>query len=634
MLAPLCLLATAAAPLQAASEATGGGPAPMHSAVQTLALSLGVGSLVTLACMRLRTPPILPLLIVGFVLGRGGIGLVDGASLQAGLMAVVTVAVGLLIFEGSLGLDRSVFAQAPRAVRGLLTIGVIVAWVLGAVVARYTLGLDWNFATLLGAMLVVTGPTVVQPILRRVIVKPNVRSALGAEAILIDPIGVVLAVSTLEIVRTGIESGSSGGVLVMARLYLLPLAAGFVLGTAAGFAAVAVMRRQTGVGHGRDLFLALLGMGVCMVSFGLSEKWAHESGLVAAAMAGMIIANAHVVGAEELRRFKEQISVMLVGALFILLASRIEFAQLKLIGLPEVLFAGLLILVVRPASVFAATIGTVLSVREKLFISLVAPRGIVATALGSIVALELARVGRAIENPDLIETGRRIEAVVLLVIFSTVAISGAFAGMLATVLRVRAGAPNGLIIVGAHRLGRELARELMGHGVPVKLVDTNAANIAAATALDIPAALGDATDASWLDTEVASPQMGWLLAITDNTDVDRVAARWALQRFGPGHAFRWFREEPAADERIGVAMQWGRPLRHLLFQIDTNLARVASWEGQRENAVPVALLDQEGHMKLAPGDIPADDILEDRTVVGLVIGPAPRDEPAADQPEA
>lgn len=601
---------------------------PMHGAVQTLALALGVGSLVTLACMRLRTPPILPLLIVGFLIGQGGIGLVNGADLQAGLMAVVTVAVGLLIFEGSLGLDRSVFAQAPKAVRGLLTIGVVVAWVLGAVIARYTLGLDWNFAALLGAMLVVTGPTVVQPILRRVIVKPNVRSALGAEAILIDPIGVILAVSTLEIVRTSLESGSSGGALVMARLYLLPLAAGFVLGGAAGVAAVAVMRRQSGVGHGRDLFLALLGMGVCMVSFGLSEKWAHESGLVAAAVAGMIIANAHVVGAEELRRFKEQISVMLVGALFILLASRIELSQLALIGVPEVLFTALLILIVRPASVFAATLGTVLSVREKLFVSLVAPRGIVATALGSIVALELGRVGRAIDDPALVDLGRRIEAVVLLVIFSTVAISGAFAGVLATVLRVRAGAPNGLIIVGAHRLGRDLARELIRHGVPVKVVDTNAANVAAATGLEIPAALGDATDAGWLDSEVASPQMGWLLAITDNTDVDRVAARWAIDRFGADHAYRWFREEPPEGERVGAAMQWGRPLRHLLFQMDTNLARVTSWTGRRDDAVPVAILDQEGHMKLVPGDTSADDIPEDRTVVGLVIGPPARQEPA------
>lgn len=601
---------------------------PMQGAVQSLALALGVGSLVTLACMRLRTPPILWLLIVGFLIGQGGIGLVNGADLQAGLMAVVTVAVGLLIFEGSLGLDRSVFAQAPKAVRGLLTIGVIVAWVLGAVIARYTLGLDWNFAALLGAMLVVTGPTVVQPILRRVIVKPNIRSALGAEAILIDPIGVILAVSTLEVVRTSLESGSSGGALAMAQLYLLPLAAGFVLGGLAGVSAVIVMRRQSGVGHGRDQFLALLGMGVCMVSFGLSEKWAHESGLVAAAVAGMVIANAHVVGAEELRRFKEQISVMLVGALFILLASRIELAQLGLIGLPEVLFTALLILVVRPASVFAATLGTVLSVREKLFVSLVAPRGIVATALGSIVALELGRVGRAIDDPALVDLGRRIEAVVLLVIFSTVAISGAFAGLLATVLRVRAGEPNGLIIVGAHRLGRELARELMSHGVPVKVVDTNGANVAAATGLEIPAALGDATDTGWLDSEVASPQMGWLLAITDNTDVDRVAGRWAIDRFGADHAYRWFREEPGADERVGVALQWGRPLRHLLFQMDTNIARVASWEGRKENAVPVAILDQEGHMKLVRGDTSADDIPEDRTVVGLVIGPPARPEPA------
>ncbi len=604
----------------------------MHNAVQTLALALGFGSLVTLFCMRLRTPPILLLLLAGFALGRSGAGIIEGGSLGDGMLAIIAVAVGLLIFEGSLSLDRRMLRHAPRAVRGLLTIGVAVAWIGGAIAARYVLGLPWGLAALLGSMLVVTGPTVIQPILRRVILRPSLHVALAGESLLVDAVGLVAAVSTLELVRAQLGPGAGEAATDTLTRYIFPLLSGFALGVAGGLLGAWAMRRQ--LGRRRELPLALWGVGVCMVAFGVSEVIASESGLIASAVAGMIIASSKIAGAEDLRRFKEQVSVILVGAVFILLASQIDLRQMLDLTVRDAIYVGVIVLIVRPLSVAAATIGTNLDWRERIYASLIAPRGIVAASLGSIVALQLtqlaADVQPAEDGLDLAAIGRRIESIVLLLIFVSVAIASVLAGPLASLLRVRAAAPNGLIIVGAHRLGRDLAKQVAEHGIPVRVVDTNAGNIAAAAALGVPASLGDATDPEWLHTEVGTAEMGWLLAITDNADVDRVVSRWAVESLGKGHALRWFREEPADDER--AALQWGRPLRHLLFQMDTNLARVASWTGFQDGAIPVAVIETNGQLRLVPGDAAADDIPGDATVVGVVVGPPPKpDEPATAQ---
>jgi len=535
--------------------------------------------------------------------------------------------VGLLVFEGGLGLDRQTLAKAPAAVRGLLTVGVLVGWALTALVARWVVGLPWDLAILLGSMLIVTGPTVIQPILRRTPLKPSLHSALAAEGILIDPIGVVVAVATLEVVRLRMESPEAAGPWTLLEQYGLPAVAGVGLGVALGLGAAMLLRRLPVRRAAHDQVVVLVGLAACMIAFGAAETIAKEAGLVAATVCGMLLANAARAQAEEMRQFKETTSVILVGALFILLASRVDLDRLSALTVSDFAFVALLVVVVRPLAVLAGTIRSGLGLRERAFAALIAPRGIVAASLGSIVAIELVAMAPQVAGrPDLAEHAQRMESLVLVVIFTTVALAGVIASPLAGLLGVRAGEPTGVLIIGGHRLGRELARELAHLGVPAKLVDTNATNIAAAIADGVPTAMGDATDTRWLDQDVATNEFGRLVTLTDNQDVDSHIANWAHQRYGPGRVLRWRREKPGEDDMdVGTALQWGRPLRHLLFQMDADLARCASWTDEPTGALPICALMPGGELRLIPdADLQAtfpDGPPKGVTIVGVLVGP-------------
>lgn len=604
--------------------------------VQTLALALGLGSLVSLVAMRLRIPPILPLLLVGVAVGRSGLGLVNANVLQSGLIGIISVSVALLVFEGSLHLDRRALAQSPKAVRGLLTIGAAVTWVLATLAAYYILGLSWGPALVLGAMLIVTGPTVIQPILRRVPLSPNLHAALTAEGVLIDPIGVLAAVPTLELVRATLAGTYSLHPGVIADVYVLPLVMGLVAGLAAGLLASFAMRRASAYDENADYRLNLLAMGAVMSAVGISESIRRESGLVAAAICGAVIANARIVGARQIRQFKEQISGFLVGALFILLAARFDITRFADIGWRHVLFLAAVLLAIRPLSVLAATSGSVLTGRERAFASFLAPRGIVAASLASIVALEFSALADrlrlaapAMPEPQrnalleyagrVVIEGQMIETIMFLVIAVTVTIGGIFAGPVASLLGVRAGRPNGLAIIGAHRLGRELATALTRLGLTVRLVDSNPANVAAARAEGVPATVGDATDLRWLDEVVGTPKIGWILAATGNPDVDTVVWRWGAARFGAGQTFRWAprpTDEPG-DEQTTPAISEGRTLLQTLHQLDEGALQVATWTGPDPRGVPFALVEN-GNLRLLPAGAPRDRIPTEAKVIGLV----------------
>lgn len=603
-----------------------------HGAVQSLALAFGIGALITLVSDRIRQPPILFLLLAGFALGVDGLGLVNGDLLSSsGLLAIVSVSVGLLVFEGGLALDRQTVARAPGAVRGLLTIGVVVSWVLTALLGRYLLELPWDLSVLLGAMLIVTGPTVIQPILRRTPLRPGLHSTLMAEGILIDPIGVVAAVATLEVVRTAIETPGATGPVMLFQQFGSPAIAGIGLGILLGLLAAKALALLRGSGRGDTQTVVLVGLSACMISFGLSELVAAEAGLVAATICGLVLANAARNFAEEMRRFKETTAVMLVGALFILLASRVQLDRLLRVGWEEIAFVVAMVLLVRPLSVLTSTVRTGLAIRERLYTALIAPRGIVAISLGAIVAIELARTAENITNrPRLAVNAERLETLVILVIVVTVTLAGLLAGPLAKLLRVKAGPPSGVIIVGGNRLGRDIAAHVRALGVPSALVDTNAANITTAAAEGIATHMGSATDIRWMDQEVATSGYGNVLTLSDNDEVDGAVAKWAADRFGVENVLRWRREKPTpptkGQPQPGTAMKWGRPLRHLLFQMDAGLARCMTWDQPRPGAIPILAVDAQGrvHMiddgdaeKAFPNGPP-----EGTRFVGVEIGPA------------
>lgn len=584
----------------------------------------------TLVCNRLRTPPLLPLLVVGILVGPFGLGLVDAQVLGSALGGALTIGIALLVFEGSLQLDYRTLAQAPRAVRGLLTVGAIATWALAAILGHYLVGLQWSAALVLGAILIVTGPTVIQPVLRRVVVVPRLHSALMAEGALIDPIGVIAAITTLEIVLAARTPNPEIPPVQIAGLYVLRLLAGAALGAAAGWFAAKMMSRRTDPGKAGDDRLIGLAMGACMGSVGLSELVLSESGLVAAAICGLIIANGRIMGVQTLRHFKEQVSILIVGTVFILLASRLDVNRLLQLTRNDLLFVVGIVLVVRPLSVALATFGTTLSIRERLFVSFLAPRGIVAVSTASIVAIAFAEAARrAVEQGadpgGLVEQGARVETLVVAVVFVTVALGGSLARPVARVLKVLAGPPSGVLIVGGGSLARELATAIAAEKFSVHVVDTNRVHLAQLSARGVKASFGDATDFQWLEEEVPLREIGWLLSLTDNVDVDNMLMRWGKGQFGDDRVFRW--SKPQEGGQGGAALGGFRSLRAVVRDLDESKTVIESWTGTRPRSRPLVLLHAKSLKLIRPDEIEAERPPEAR-----VIGIAPAAAPATAAP--
>lgn len=585
---------------------------------QTIALSLGAGALITALCRRLRVPALLPLLGAGMALGTSGLGVIDGEALGPALKGFITAAIGLLIFEGALHLTRDDLRRAPRAVWGLLTIGAVTTWVLASVLARFVLGFPWPVAALLGAALIVTGPTVVQPILRRVKVSARVKMVLSAEAILIDPIGVLATVATLEVVRTSLGSGFDVGLAREgAWRFFAPLLGGAGIGVVLGGLGYLLLTRLGRGGRVEPHILNLLGVGICMSSVGLGEALAPEAGLAAVTVCGVWIARARILGATEMRAFKELLATLLVGTLFILLASRFDLAQVRTITWREGLFVAALLLVVRPIGAMLSTWRSLLSGRERAFVALFAPRGIVALSVASIAVVELtATLGAPGEGGPVPEAVReavhRLELVMFVVIVVSVLIASLGASLLAIALDLQRGAASAVVLVGAHPLSLALARTLTSAGIGVRVLDSNGPRVEDARAEGIDAVQGDATDARWLDDAGAPPDAGWLIAWTGNADVDALAARWGSERLGEGHAAVWTpREEPAAPALPGCE---AHPLPILLELVRQDRIEVVRVESPDPLVVVLGAM-RKGTFTLASAGLPAAG--KDTTFVGI-----------------
>ncbi len=519
----------------------------MASAAASIALSLGTSALLVAGCRRIRIPAMLPLLGAGVAMGVSGAGVVDAGSLGDALNGFIKVAIGLLIFEGALHLNREELGRAPRAVWGLLTAGAAITWAGAAVAAHLLLGMSWPIALVLGAALIVTGPTVVQPIIRVLRLSPRLQTTLGAEAVLIDPIGVVATVTTLEVVRlwltTGLQPGLAGeGLWIFAK----PLLSGAGIGTLMGFAGYGLLTLAARSGKAEPQVLNLIAIGTCMACVGIGEAVTHEAGLAAVTICGVIMARARILGASELRAFKELLAVLLVGTLFVLLASRVEIGRISALGWPEVAFVATLLLVVRPACVLASTHRSRLDWRERAFAATFAPRGIVALSVAAVAANDLLPVlndgGGNVPLETAVALARdaeRLEVVMFATIVGTVVAASTLSPALAWALRVRQPTGSSTLLIGGHALSVALAKALASRGVRVRIVDSNAARVASAQADGLDAVAGDATDPRWMDDRGAPSDLGTVIAWTGNHDVDQLAGRWAIDRLGPADVGVW-----------------------------------------------------------------------------------------------
>ncbi len=489
-----------------------------------IAAVIALGASAQWLAWRLRLPAILPLLTAGFVAGPvlGWLrpGLVFGDPL---LFPAVSLAVGLVLFEGGLTLRFSELGETRRVVLALVTVGAAVTWLGSAAVAYVVGALPGPLALLFGSLVIVTGPTVIGPLLR--IVRPSARVAnvLKWEGIVIDVVGAMVAVlvfETLLLGRAEVETGQT--VLLVARFLLVGAAIGVLAG---GTLAWMLKRRAL-----PDYLVNVVTLAALFAAFSLSNLITDESGLLAAVVMGVLLANAGLPNLEALLSFKEDLSVLFVSMLFIVLSANLELSTL----LAELTWRGLvlvlvLVLVLRPAGVFLSALGSPLSWREKLFLSGIAPRGIVAAAVSSIFAAKLAGAG--------FERASALPALVFLMIVGTVLIASLSARPLGVRLGVADPDPQGVLILGAHPLARAVARALLDAEVPVLVADTNWAHVTAARVEGLPAFYGSLlSDRS--DDELRLSGIGRLLALTSNDEANALTALKYAREFGSANVYQ------------------------------------------------------------------------------------------------
>ncbi|MEE9405733.1 MAG: sodium:proton antiporter [Algisphaera sp.] len=492
---------------------------------------VGLGVSAQWLAWRLKLPAILMLLLAGF-----GAGPMSGLFLEHGpwlspdrllgdlLFPVVSLSVAIVLFEGGLTLKSLEWKTVGRAVIQLCSIGVLITWCVCGVAAHYVLGLDWGIALLLGAMLTVTGPTVVGPLLRQVKPVGSTATTLKWEGILIDPVGALLAVLVFEGLMVSVGHGSESLptreiALETTRAMGGALAAGILCGMMAAGLLVLLMKRYWLPDYLQNpVTLALVG-----VAFAASNYFQEESGLLAVTVMGVAMANQRMTPVRHIIDFKENLTVLLIASLFILLSSRVDIEVIKQIGWPHLAFLLIVMFVARPVSVMISTIGCGLKFKQRLLISLIAPRGIVAAAIASVFALRLTDAGYA--GAD------QLVPAVFLVIVGTIAFAGLLAKPIARALGQTAGDADGVLFVGAHAWAREIAGVLHREGFAVHLIDTNRDNVQAARMAGMPATNGSLLS-EHVEGRLELAGLTKLIALTANDEANALAAVHMIESFG------------------------------------------------------------------------------------------------------
>ncbi|MBT8461405.1 MAG: sodium:proton antiporter [Gemmatimonadetes bacterium] len=519
-------------------------------------LLLSIASIITLGiaaewiAWRVGLPSILILLLFGLVAGPFT-GLLDPDVVFGDLLfPVVSVSVAIILFEGGTSLRLQELRQVGRVVTSLVTLGALVTWTLATLSAHYVLQTDLGPALLLGAILVVTGPTVIVPLLRQMRPSPQVGNALKWEGILIDPIGAVLAVLVFEVLLAG---GFEVAWTVGALGLLTTVVIGVVLAAAGAGLMIWVLNRR----WVPEYLQSPLSLTLVVGAFAVSNSLQPESGLLTVTLMGMVMANQKTVNVRHIVEFKENLRVLLISSLFIILAARLDMADLRAVGVPEIAFVGGLIFVVRPVAVGLATLGSDFNWRERLVLGWVAPRGIVAAAVASLFALELAQHG--------FPGASQLASITFLVIIATVLVYGFSAAPLARRLGVALPAPQGVLFVGAHPWVREIAHELQELGFQVRLADTNRRNIKQTRLAGLPIYFGSSLTEGALDS-IDLAGIGNLLALTANDEVNSLTGLNFSEVLGADSVFQLPPEDfaTATDEALV-----GRHLRgRFLFRAD------------------------------------------------------------------
>lgn len=485
-------------------------------AALTIALATAAGIVSQSIARSVGIPGIVILLLVGVCLGPDGAGIIAPRMLGAALPQLVSFAVAVILFEGGMHLKMRHFRRRSTAIRRLITWGALITMAGATVAAHYVLKWEWRTAALFGSLVIVTGPTVVTPLVRRFRLIQPVRTVLEAEGILIDSIGAVIAIVALEV---ALEPSGANLVLGVAGI-ATRLGFGVLAGLLGGALIWGVLRYRGLVAEGLENVFSLAMVWALMQT---SEAVMHESGIAAVTVAGLVVGNMKTARHRELLEFNDQLTVMLIGMLFVLLAADVRIQDVLNLGWPGVFTVVILVLLVRPSSVFLCLSGSTLRWPARVFIAWIGPRGIIAAAVSSLFATALDHAG--------LPGGAQVKAMVFLVIVVTVVLAGLTGGFVAERLGVRAK-ERGWLLLGAGEVSCVLARHLEAAGIEATCVDSSADACMFAERRGVEAILGNGIEEEVLRGADINLREG-VAALTPNDEVNLLFVRGA-RRHGKG----------------------------------------------------------------------------------------------------
>ncbi|WP_049721318.1 cation:proton antiporter [Gilvimarinus polysaccharolyticus] len=534
----------------------------MHDSAMAIAI-IGIAAL---ACQwgawKARLPAILFLLIAGLILGPGLGWLTPDDIFGNLLFPLVSLAVAVILFEGSLTLNFEELGSTTKVVQRMITVAAPITWIIVTVAAHLLFDLSWQLSVLFGALMVVTGPTVVTPLLRSVRPSERVANILRWEGIIIDPIGALLVVVVYEFIVT-----QSGGEAFSQSLllFLEIIVIGLTVGAAAGYTLgkILIQRRLP------EYLQNLATLSILFMVFTFCNHLAHESGLLGVTVMGMWLGNMRGVHIHNILNFKENLTILFISGLFIILAARLTLEQL--IGIFTV--ASLLLLLViqfvaRPISVALATLGSEVKVRERILLGWIAPRGIVAAAVSALFALRLAENG--VKGADL------LVPLTFAVILGTVVFQSATSRPLAKLLGIVEPEPRGVLILGANQVARRIGKALKQQDLPVLMCDSNWDNIRLARMDGLKTFYGNPVS-EFASQRLELSGIGNLIALSPLRELNVITGMHFRSEFGDRHIFS---VRTSADNKKTEKHQVASQLKGAaLFSSDLTYTKLASLMG-------------------------------------------------------
>lgn len=522
--------------------ATGAAEAGALDPITAIALvgALGIGS--QWIAWRLRMPAIVLMLVAGVIVGPV-LGLFDPQRDIGDLyLPIISIAVAIILFEGGITLNFHTLRDAASGVRRLVFIGAPLGWLLSALALRYGAGLSWESSAVFGGILIVTGPTVIAPLLRSARLARRPAALLQWEAILNDPVGAMAAVLALEVVivlRTAEQVGAA----------FFTMALGIGVATALGILGGYLVAHAFKNARVPEFMKVPALFALVLAVFAVSNAVLHESGLLAVTLMGIVIANANIPSYEELRRFKEHATILLVSGVFILLAASLDFTALSQLTWRSAIFVIVVLSIVRPVTVFAAMVATDVPWREQVLVATTGPRGVVLVAVAGLFGERLVELG--------IEDGALMGPLAFILVAASVVVHGFTLAPVARFLKVTASERPGVIFVGGSNWTAGLAGTLKDEGIPVLVTDPNRGHLRRARERGIDTFFGDIlSEGAELTIDFNSYK--FIVAATDNDPYNTLVATDLAPEFGRENIYQVARDGAANARHALPATLGGR----------------------------------------------------------------------------